>query len=101
MCIDCVMDDFKALKSHDFGYGNEIPSFLEFLHPQQSYWSILYKKIMDEGKSKSPALADYIAASRAPADNRDRGKRKSFMHQKFAENVRRQRNYSSMAQGKA
>ena len=49
-----------TIKNHDFGYGNEIPSFLDFLDTKRSYWNILYSKIMTEGKSKNPAIVDYI-----------------------------------------
>ena len=48
------------IKNHDFGYGNEIPSVLDFLDTKRSYWNRLYGKIMTEGKSKTPAIVDII-----------------------------------------
>jgi hypothetical protein len=87
------MDDFKELKSCDFGYGNEIPEFLNFLDKKQSYWNILFQKLInDTGKNKE--LMEYIHASQHPFENEFNHKRKSRM---FLNGSGATRHHSSMS----
>lgn len=72
------MNDFKELKNSDFGYGNELPEFLNFLDKKQSYWNILFQKLInDTGRNKE--LMEYIHASQQPFENDNNYKRKSRM----------------------
>lgn len=42
------MEEVKDFKNSDFGYGNEIPQFLDFLDKKKPYWEILYQKLLNK-----------------------------------------------------
>lgn len=91
-------NDFMEMKNSDFGYGNEIPQFLEFLNSKQSYWNILSKKILNN-ETKRPTITDYISAHQQRNKSKKQ-KKWSLTKGLFPKSGNRRRMHSSLNQGK-